>query len=350
MLLETGKVNVDAQDECGNTAVHYAVFRENFTLVKTLLRFGASINIANHAGDTPEDIATALRAKDVIKLIQCWATTSALTFRDKQATHPPCATAVAFSSWIAEASVFYKRLDTLHHSSMKMTNKDDANSIPTLLYRKLSQRLQTLPARSVESQLVPFWWPEEVFEINLQATFLGDKCLATLFQFTKLLPRLESLVLSSCQVTNEHVMDLCYALEQHPSVRRIDLSANRDVSKTGALRLLSLCEVNVNIVALALQGTGVELSLVQTLSRQTEANRKTQALRCEDPTSNVHSAYQPIVTPARKLLLMAAQRGGGDRPLSRQTRDPKTAPASTNVSVVSSRLPSRNTSRAAKKS
>ena len=301
-LLEHGKCDVDAEDECGNTAVHYAVLRKNFTLVKTLLRYGAKIDVKNHAGDAPEDIAIALRSREIIKLIQCWSITSSLQERDRVALHPPCRTAVEYSHWIEETSIFYKRLDMLHQRDVKITNKDELKSIPTLLYRKLSQRLQTPPARSVESQLVPFWWPEEVKQINLQATFLGDKCLGTLFQFTKIVRNLESLVLSSCQVSNEHVADLCYAIEQHPSLRRIDLSFNRNVSKAGGLRVLALCEVNVNIVGVSLEGTSVDVALQRTVNWQTEANRKTQAMRCEDPTSEVHPSSTPTVTPARKRL------------------------------------------------
>jgi ankyrin repeat protein len=57
-LLENlkGELNVNAQDEAGNTPLHYAAYRGDEELVKTLLKFGARLEIQNSIGLTPDGI------------------------------------------------------------------------------------------------------------------------------------------------------------------------------------------------------------------------------------------------------------------------------------------------------
>ncbi|CAJ1081317.1 ankyrin repeat domain-containing protein 22 [Xyrichtys novacula] len=64
------KVNVNAVDYRGNTALHYVCQRKNHRLVPLLLDRNANTHIKNEDGETPLDIATRLKFKKIIVLLK----------------------------------------------------------------------------------------------------------------------------------------------------------------------------------------------------------------------------------------------------------------------------------------
>eukprot|EP00933_Yihiella_yeosuensis_P079742 TRINITY_DN93153_c0_g1_i1.p1 TRINITY_DN93153_c0_g1~~TRINITY_DN93153_c0_g1_i1.p1 ORF type:complete len:319 (-),score=82.48 TRINITY_DN93153_c0_g1_i1:185-1141(-) len=54
---QEAKARIDAQDETGETPLHYAVNTENEEIAQMLVASGADISIANEAGETPESLA-----------------------------------------------------------------------------------------------------------------------------------------------------------------------------------------------------------------------------------------------------------------------------------------------------
>jgi|GEM_PF-4201031 len=69
-LLETKKIDIDAQDWDGATALIHAVNQESPRMVSLLLAHGADIDIKNKAGNSPMDIAREYEYKGIIKLLE----------------------------------------------------------------------------------------------------------------------------------------------------------------------------------------------------------------------------------------------------------------------------------------
>ena len=66
------KKNLNEISEEGLAPIHYAVFNENFEIVKILLYAGAEVNIKSSDGLTPLDIAVLNNQQDIAKiLIEC---------------------------------------------------------------------------------------------------------------------------------------------------------------------------------------------------------------------------------------------------------------------------------------
>ncbi|XP_068455392.1 ankyrin repeat domain-containing protein 22 [Clinocottus analis] len=69
MMLSTN-VNVDAVDYKGNTALHYVCQKKSLCLVPLLLERNADTNVQNNDGETPLDVATRLKFKKIMFLLQ----------------------------------------------------------------------------------------------------------------------------------------------------------------------------------------------------------------------------------------------------------------------------------------
>lgn len=70
IFLEAG-ANPDVQHrKTGDTALHLAVEAGNSSLLKALLAFGADVQVKNHKGKTPLDIARAEGAKECVKILE----------------------------------------------------------------------------------------------------------------------------------------------------------------------------------------------------------------------------------------------------------------------------------------
>ncbi|CUG87291.1 ankyrin repeat protein, putative [Bodo saltans] len=282
-LIEHG-ADPDVSDECGNTPVHHAVLRKDFPMVKTLLHAGAQIHVVNHAGDTPEDIAVALRTHSIIRMLRWWTMTFRIMPSHLVPMREPCHTELTYADWIEKTATFYKRLDLLHDGGHMLANKIEQDSVPALMYIRLCQRLKVVATPSLVSLLVPHWWPEDVRVVRLPGVFLEEHSLVAVFTFVKLLTHMLQFDLCDAKLTDAAVPPLCTAFVEHPAVRRINLSGNRGIGRKGGLQLLELVQTNKNIVGLDLSATGVEAPLNALIQRQVEANMIEQSLDVDDPT------------------------------------------------------------------
>lgn len=68
-LLDSGE-DVNAANEQGNTALHYAVAMDNADITQVLLAYGADLNAANQKGWTPYSIAQKKQLKNVTPVIE----------------------------------------------------------------------------------------------------------------------------------------------------------------------------------------------------------------------------------------------------------------------------------------
>ncbi len=57
MLFERGRIDPNAQDEFGNSPLHYAAYHSHKEVAEVLFRSGADVNIMNRKGCTPMDYA-----------------------------------------------------------------------------------------------------------------------------------------------------------------------------------------------------------------------------------------------------------------------------------------------------
>ncbi|XP_035468133.2 ankyrin repeat domain-containing protein 22 isoform X2 [Scophthalmus maximus] len=69
-VLLSSKVNVNAVDYKGNTALHYVCQRKSHRLVPLLLHRNADTSVKNNDGETPLDIATRLKFKQIINMLK----------------------------------------------------------------------------------------------------------------------------------------------------------------------------------------------------------------------------------------------------------------------------------------
>ncbi|MEW6528235.1 MAG: ankyrin repeat domain-containing protein [Spirochaetota bacterium] len=73
LLLDKG-ININHQDNCGNTALHHIVKLNRYKeIIKLLLDNGADVNIRNKKGQTPLDLAQKEGDNEIIHLLQRYA-------------------------------------------------------------------------------------------------------------------------------------------------------------------------------------------------------------------------------------------------------------------------------------
>lgn len=70
MLIARG-IDIDAQDTHGKTALHYAVESQCVTLIKTLLKNKASVEVKDKEGTAVEGLAKQSSNAEVIRYRQC---------------------------------------------------------------------------------------------------------------------------------------------------------------------------------------------------------------------------------------------------------------------------------------
>ncbi len=63
-ILDSG-IDVNAQDATGNTALHYAIFRENRKLIKLLLNHGSNRRIKNHKEQSCTDVSFQISPRKI---------------------------------------------------------------------------------------------------------------------------------------------------------------------------------------------------------------------------------------------------------------------------------------------
>ena len=68
-LLKSYMLDINAQDDKMNTALHYAAINDDVNACKALLDNGALIDIRNNSGETALHLATGESNKDVIHML-----------------------------------------------------------------------------------------------------------------------------------------------------------------------------------------------------------------------------------------------------------------------------------------
>ncbi|XP_043568342.1 ankyrin repeat domain-containing protein 22 isoform X2 [Chiloscyllium plagiosum] len=69
-MLLNAKVDINATDDKGNSALHYACQMKSKRIVSILARANADTSIANKNGETPLDIATRLKFPQIVAMLQ----------------------------------------------------------------------------------------------------------------------------------------------------------------------------------------------------------------------------------------------------------------------------------------
>ncbi|XP_048406696.2 ankyrin repeat domain-containing protein 22 [Stegostoma tigrinum] len=69
-MLLNAKVDINATDNKGNSALHYACQMKNKRIVSILTRANADASIANKNGETPLDIATRLKFPQIVAMLR----------------------------------------------------------------------------------------------------------------------------------------------------------------------------------------------------------------------------------------------------------------------------------------
>lgn len=273
-LLAEGNASPNIQDECGNTPLHYAACRRNFSVIKVLLHHNAHIGVVNSCGDTAEDVAVLERDLDSSRLLRWWTIATNVSASKDTSVVPPCRSAQEYAQWIEDTHVYYKRLDTLHRAYLELMNHDEEHSVPCLLYNKICSATSSPPARSVLAQLRVYWWPEEVREVNLGGIYLGTQGMATVISLLRVLPRLESLDLSGTKLEHETIVELCRTAESHEGLRKVSVASNKSLGKPSAAKLVELLERNHRIVEVDVTGTIIDIPYQTQIRRLTDRNRK----------------------------------------------------------------------------
>eukprot|EP00658_Telonema_sp_P-2_P022790 TRINITY_DN19119_c0_g1_i5.p1 TRINITY_DN19119_c0_g1~~TRINITY_DN19119_c0_g1_i5.p1 ORF type:complete len:759 (+),score=153.89 TRINITY_DN19119_c0_g1_i5:103-2379(+) len=301
-LLESG-ADPDISDECGNTSLHFAVHTGNFEMVKLLLRFGSSMDIENHSGHVAQDVAVALRKSSIMRVLTWWRLASKADSTGTE--HPPadlCTTEVEFADWLANAAVFYKRLDALHNDYISLRNTDAENSVSVICYRRICKRLGSPVMKAVVQELASSRFPDEVDSLRLDGVFFEADTLASLLATLKILPKMEFLSLSRCSLTNPQVSDLCSALYEHPGVRRIDMTYNKNLTKAAALRLEWVLKHNRRVVILDTTNTGIEQYTQQHLSWLGDENKRALAAAFNSYSYGTLVPSKKTVHPPRGMI------------------------------------------------
>jgi hypothetical protein len=98
----------------------------------------------------------------------------------------------------------------------------------------------------------------------------GCLALVPVIQCSRNLRRVD---LKGCGVTDEFVVHLVEALQEHPTIRTIDLSDNPFITVHSGKGLVKMAELNPNIVACDLCNTHVGVNVAKVVSARCEANR-----------------------------------------------------------------------------
>mmetsp|Transcript_35766 Transcript_35766/g.41721 ORF Transcript_35766/g.41721 Transcript_35766/m.41721 type:complete len:500 (-) Transcript_35766:224-1723(-) len=98
----------------------------------------------------------------------------------------------------------------------------------------------------------------------------GSLALMPIIQVSRNLRRVD---LKGCGLTDEFVTGLVEALQEHPTIRTIDLSNNPFITVHSGRGLVKMAELNPNIVSCALEGTHVGANVARVIASRCESNR-----------------------------------------------------------------------------
>ncbi|KAK7202213.1 leucine-rich repeat-containing protein [Novymonas esmeraldas] len=144
---------------------------------------------------------------------------------------------------------------------------------PRDAYAALCHRSRCAPLASIAAMLpetVGAW--DAVSVLDFSRTYIGSQGALPMIDLCRRLPQLRSLLLRDNYLSNDTVWSLVQMAVFHPSLERVDLSANQYVSWSGAMCLVELVLRNPRITDVGLRGTTVSEEIVAAIAAQTRQN------------------------------------------------------------------------------
>ncbi|GET88074.1 hypothetical protein, conserved [Leishmania tarentolae] len=144
---------------------------------------------------------------------------------------------------------------------------------PREAYGTICGRLRCTRLASVAVMLpdVSGTW-DLVTTLDFSRTYVGSQGALPVIELCRRLPRLQSLVFCDNYLINDTVWHLVQMALFHPSLERVDLSANEYISWSGAMCLVELVLRNPHITYVGLRSSTVAAEIVGAIEAQTRRN------------------------------------------------------------------------------
>ncbi|KAG5504054.1 hypothetical protein GH5_04915 [Leishmania sp. Ghana 2012 LV757] len=107
----------------------------------------------------------------------------------------------------------------------------------------------TLPSKAMA-------W-HQIYTLDLEKSLLGTKGCMALLPIITVSTSMRKMSLRSCGLSDEFVIEMCSILENHPSLRSVDISDNELVTVYSASHIISVMRNNSNMVLFDLYNTHV---------------------------------------------------------------------------------------------
>lgn len=144
---------------------------------------------------------------------------------------------------------------------------------PRVAYEVLCEQMSVSPLGSAAALLpdsVDGW--DAMTTLDYSRTYIGAQGALPVIELCRRLPRLQTLVLRDNYVNNDTVWHLVQMALFHPTLERIDLSANEHISWTGAMCVVELVLRNPRITYACLRGSTVTADILAAIDAQTRQN------------------------------------------------------------------------------
>ncbi|TPP49973.1 hypothetical protein CGC21_29695 [Leishmania donovani] len=144
---------------------------------------------------------------------------------------------------------------------------------PREAYVMICRRLRCTPLSSAAVMFpdVAGTW-DAVTTLDFSRTYVGSHGALSVIELCRCLPRLQSLVFCDNYLSNDTVWYLVQMALFHPSLERVDLSANEYISWSGAMCLVELVLRNPRIIYVGLRGSAVSTEIARCIEAQTRQN------------------------------------------------------------------------------
>ncbi|KAK7195584.1 hypothetical protein NESM_000487000 [Novymonas esmeraldas] len=125
-------------------------------------------------------------------------------------------------------------------------------------YKQVCEELHVHVQRDIFAMLPekPAAW-HHIYTLDLERSLLGTKGCMALLPLITVSTSLRKIVLRSCGLSDEFVVEFCGILQSHPSLRSVDISDNELVTVYSAPHILSVMRNNANIVLFDVYNTHV---------------------------------------------------------------------------------------------
>ncbi|KAG5477812.1 hypothetical protein LSCM1_05113 [Leishmania martiniquensis] len=125
-------------------------------------------------------------------------------------------------------------------------------------YKQICGELQVHMQRDIFTTLPgkPMAW-HHIYTLDLERSLLGTKGCMAMLPIITVSTSMRKLSLRSCGLSDDFVLELCGILENHPSLRSVDISDNDLVTVYSAPHIISVMRNNSNMVFLDVYNTHV---------------------------------------------------------------------------------------------